>query len=75
MKKADIYLGAGFVDHLLFSVVRAKGDVSTRAFARALDAAGISYNNGTSFAIVPDAHDWFTWPQLAKDYFENYLWK
>lgn len=75
VKKADIYLGAGFVDHLLFSAIRAKGDASTRAFALALDAAGITYNNGNSFVIVPGAHDWFTWPQLVKDYFENVLWK
>ena len=76
VKKADIYLGAGFVDFVMFSYnMRGKGEISTRGFAKALDAAGVSYNNDSSYVIVPGAHDWFTWPELVKDYFENYLWK
>lgn len=76
MKKADLYLGAGFIDNAsLKRTINQEGDNGTISFAWLMDSIGVDYNDNGSAAIVPGAHDWFTWPQLVLDYFTNYLWK
>ena len=76
VKQADIYLGAGFADHDLFKRAYDQREVSSVVgMSWLLDDLGIDYNNGGSIKVVPGAHDWFTWPQLAYDMIANYLWK
>ena len=70
MKETKVFLGAGFIDQASY----ASGEKSTSTFSKLLDQLGVDYNDG-SIVLVPGAHDWFTWPQLVKLYFEDYLWK
>ena len=77
MKEPELYIAAGFIDAfmLMRHSINTPGDATTVSFAWLMDKLGVPYNKGGSLLLVPGAHDWFVWPQLAKDYFENYLWK
>ena len=41
-------------------------------FSEYCDENGVEY---TGLTVVEGGHDWFTWPQLLKDFVENFLWK
>lgn len=76
MKQPDIYLAAGFADHLMMqNTYHTDSDKTLIGFKELLDAAEIPYNDGEPYVTVQGAHDWFTWPQILKDYVETTLWK
>ena len=76
MKKPNIYLAAGFADHLMMQdTYHTDGDKTLIGFKELLDKAGITYNGGGEYVTVQGAHDWYTWPQILKDYVETTLWK
>ena len=76
VQSRKIYMGAGFAD---FDLLRRTYNIldmsSVLGLAWYFDDLGVDYNGGGSIKIVPGSHDWFTWPQLALDFFSNYLWK
>ncbi|MCI7813569.1 MAG: alpha/beta hydrolase-fold protein [Robinsoniella sp.] len=76
MQQPNIYLAAGFADHLMMqNTYHTDGDKTLIGFKELLDNAGITYNNGGAYVTVQGGHDWFTWPQILKDYVETTLWK
>lgn len=74
-KKPSLYLAAGWADVALGIFYHTPSDHSLLGFKEKLDESGISYNNGGSYYSVQGGHDWYTWPQILKDYVSNYLWK
>ncbi|MDO4275601.1 MAG: alpha/beta hydrolase-fold protein [Eubacteriales bacterium] len=73
---ANIYLAAGWADQLMMqNTYHTDGDKTLMGAKEQLDAAGIMYNNGERYVTVEGAHDWFTWPQIFRDYVSNTLWK
>ena len=77
MDEPELYIAAGFIDAfmLMRHSINTPGDATTVSFAWLMDKLGVDYNHGGSLELVPGAHDWYVWPQLAKRYFEEYLWK
>ena len=73
----DIYLGGGFSDQafLRANTLDLNKVSSVMGFAWLMNNLGLEFNHGDPVKVVPGAHDWFIWPQLALDYFSNYLWK
>ena len=73
----DIYLGGGFSDQafLRANTLDLNKVSSVMGFAWLMNNLGLEFNHGDPVKVVPGAHDWFTWPQLVKLYFEDYLWK
>ncbi len=69
--KAKLYLGVGYADHTMESAFM-EGQIPMRPFAEYLDENNIEY---TGLKVVEGGHDWFTWPQLLKDFVETFLWK
>ena len=75
-KNADIYLAAGWADQLMMqNSYHTDGDKTLMGFKELLDAAEITYNRGGSYVTVEGAHDWFTCPQILRDYVSTTLWK
>lgn len=75
-KEPQMYLAAGWADMALKnSSYQTETDRTTVGLADKLDELGIAYNGGNGIYLVQGSHDWFTWPQIIKDYFANYLWK
>lgn len=76
MKAPNIYLAAGFADHLMMqNTYHTDSDKTLMGFKELLDEAEIPYNDGQPYVTVQGGHDWFTWPQILKDYVETTLWK
>lgn len=72
----NLYLAAGWQDMALMnSSYQTDSDRTTVGLAEKLDELEFSYNNGNGVYIVQGGHDWFTWPQIIKDYVETTLWK
>lgn len=75
-QNADVYLAAGWADQLIMQdTYHTDGDKTLMGVKEQLDAAEIVYNKGNSYVTVEGAHDWFTWPQIFRDYVSNELWK
>lgn len=73
---ANVYLAAGWADQLMMqNTYHTDGDKTLMGMKELLDAAGITYNGGGSYVTVEGAHDWFTWPQIFRDYVTTTLWK
>lgn len=73
---ANVYLAAGWADQLMMqNTYHTEGDKTLMGMKELLDSAGIIYNGGGSYVTVEGAHDWFTWPQIMKDYVTTTLWK
>lgn len=76
MQAPDIYLACGWADHLyMHETYHTDEDKTIIGFAELLDAAGIEYNDGNGYVVVQGGHDWFTWPQILRDYVTTTLWK
>ncbi len=76
MMTTNIYLAAGYGDQLMMQdTYHTDEDKTLMGLKELLDDAGITYNNGGTYVTVQGAHDWFTWPQILKDYVETTLWK
>ncbi len=69
--KAKLYLGGGFADHAIGSVV-AEGQIDLADFDVYLSEHNIEH---AGLYVVEGGHDWFTWPQLLKNFVETFLWK
>ena len=50
-------------------------DRTTTGLADKFDELGIEYNDGNGIEVVQGGHDWFTWPQILRDYVTTTLWK
>ncbi len=75
-KNTNLYLAAGFADHMMMHVsYHTETDKTLIGLKELLDANEIPYNNGHDYVTVQGGHDWFTWPQILKDYLETTLWK
>lgn len=75
-KKAKVYLAAGFADNYMISgEYHTDVDCTLIGLKEKLDEDGIIYNNGTGYVTVAGDHDWFTWQQILKKYFTDFLWK
>lgn len=73
---ANVYLAAGWADQLMMqNSYHTSNDKTLMGIKELLDAAGIVYNKGENFVTVEGAHDWFTWPQIFRDYVVTTLWK
>ncbi len=68
---AKLYLGCGYADHTMASAFQ-EGQIPMAEFSEYCDENGVEY---TGLTVVEGGHDWFTWPQLLKDFVENFLWK
>lgn len=76
MQKANVYLAAGWADQLMMqNSYHTDKDKTLMGIKEKLDAAEITYNNGGCYVTVEGAHDWFTWPQIFRDYVSTTLWK
>lgn len=76
----NLYLAAGWQDHALINkslsfAYHGERDMTTIGLAEKLDELSIPYNNGNGYVIVQGGHDWFTWPQIIRDYARTTLWK
>lgn len=73
----NLYLAAGWADMALKNdSYQTDKDRTSIGLAEKFDELGIAYNNGTKGVyIVQGGHDWFTWPQILKNYIETTLWK
>ncbi len=71
-----LFIAAGWEDMALINGnYQTEEDNTTVGFAEKLDELGITYNNGEGVYIVQGGHDWFTWPQILKNFVETTLWK
>lgn len=68
---AKLYLGTGYADHTLTSAFQ-EGQIPMAPFIEYLDENEIEY---TGLYLVEGGHDWFTWPQVLKNFVETFLWK
>lgn len=76
MKKPNVYLAAGYADQLMMqNTYHTSQDKTLIGFKELLEKHDISYNNGGNYITVEGAHDWFTWPQIFRDYVSTTLWK
>ena len=76
MQKANIYLAAGWADQVMMeNSYHTDRDRTLIGIKEKLDAAEITYNNGGCYVTVEGGHDWFTWPQILRDYVSTTLWK
>ncbi len=73
----NLYLAAGWADMALKNdSYQTDKDRTSIGLAEKFDELGIAYNNGTKGVYtVQGGHDWFTWPQILKNYIETTLWK
>lgn len=76
----NLYLAAGWEDHAIINkslsfAYHGDTDMTTMGLAEKLDELGIPYNNGNDIVIVQGGHDWFTWPQILRDFVSTTLWK
>lgn len=69
--KAKLYLGCGYADHTMASAFQ-EGQIPMAEFSAYCDENQVEY---TGLTVVEGGHDWFTWPQLLRDFIENFLWK
>lgn len=75
-KTPNLYLAAGWEDMALKNdSYQTDSDRTLIGLADKLDEKEISYNAGNGVYIVQGGHDWFTWPQILKNYVETSLWK
>ena len=79
-KIPTLYVAAGFEDHALINkslsfAYHGPGDMTAMGLAEKLDELEIPYNNGGDVVVVQGAHDWFTWPQIIRDFASTTLWK
>lgn len=80
-KIPNIYVAAGFEDHALSNkglsfAYHGDADKTAMGVAEKMEELGISFNNGTNeIVVVQGAHDWYTWPQIIRDYASTTLWK
>lgn len=71
LNKAKLYLGCGYADHTIGAAFQ-EGQIPMSPFSEYLDENQIAY---TGLKVVEGGHDWFTWPQVLKDFVETFLWK
>lgn len=72
----DIYLAAGWADMAYMNdSYQTETDRTTTGLADKFDELGIEYNDGNGIEVVQGGHDWFTWPQILRDYVTTTLWK
>lgn len=75
-KVPNLYLAAGWADMAYHnSSYQTDTDRTTLGLAEKFDELGIEYNGGNGIDVVQGGHDWFTWPQIIKNYIETTLWK
>ncbi|MBQ1492426.1 MAG: hypothetical protein IIZ39_10755 [Blautia sp.] len=72
----DIVLAGGFADYCVANKENeyTDEDVMVTTYAEKLEEKEIPYNQGNDILLVPGNHDWFTWPQILKEYLTTYLW-
>lgn len=70
-ESAKLYLGTGYADQTL-TFAFTEGQTPMVPFTEYMDENKIEY---TGLYLIEGGHDWFTWPQVLKNFVETFLWK